>query len=64
VKRFFSLALVQVDKEQDADNYKRLLKLPILLYIHDNQASSHPRAVEGWESPQFPYILLTRPQQQ
>lgn len=54
-KRFFCLA--SVDKEQDADNYSRLVKSLILLYLHDDQGNGHPLKHAAGESSQIPDLL-------
>lgn len=47
-----------MDKEHHPDNYTRLIKLLILLYIHNDKNVAHPLTAYGdWESPHIPFIM-------
>ncbi|GKZ79585.1 hypothetical protein AnigIFM56816_003786 [Aspergillus niger] len=58
-KHFFCLA--PVDRENNASNYARLIKLLILLYVHQNDGA-HPMEHEPEPYPQIPALFpdLTR----
>lgn len=60
LKRFF--CLVPVDTECHADNYTRLIKFLILLYIHNDKNVAHPlTAYASCESPHISYIMAESP---
>lgn len=48
-----------MDREQHPENYKRLLKILILLYNHENNSMSHPMGHYGdWDSSHIPAIIV------
>ncbi|GAM35787.1 hypothetical protein TCE0_017f04381 [Talaromyces pinophilus] len=56
-KRFICLA--PVDREKHSENYKRLLKVLILLYNHENRSLDHPMAhYTNWDPCHIPAIIV------
>lgn len=47
-----------MDKEQHPDNYIRLVKCLILLYLHDNKSGSHPHHWSAKEGSHIPDLLV------